>query len=105
MPAHTPEQASYFPCAFLPVTGLNPLAHVHSIGMQLALNIEHIIPVYFSGYNYRLMQPDNIFGQFFITMDTYTHIDEEQNAKVSCWLESGVSNLIKSTKAKTISSK
>lgn len=40
-----------------------------------------------------------------ITMDTYTHIDEEQNAKVSCWLESGVSNLIKSTKAKTISSK
>ena len=38
MPAHTPEQASYFPCAFLPVTGLNPLAHVHSIGMQLALN-------------------------------------------------------------------
>ncbi len=30
-----------------------------------------------------------------ITMDIYTHIDEEQNAKVSCWLESGVTEILK----------
>ena len=29
-----------------------------------------------------------------ITMDIYTHIDEEQNPKVSGWLESGVSDLL-----------
>ena len=29
-----------------------------------------------------------------ITMDIYTHIDEEQNQKVSGWLESGVSDLL-----------
>ena len=36
-----------------------------------------------------------------ITMDTYTHIDEQQQEKVSCWLESGVSKLIKDKKEKT----
>ncbi len=29
-----------------------------------------------------------------ITMDIYTHIDEQQNAKVSGWLESGVNDLL-----------
>lgn len=29
-----------------------------------------------------------------VTMDIYTHIDEEQNAKVSGWLESGVNDLL-----------
>ncbi|SFW23682.1 Phage integrase family protein [Selenomonas ruminantium] len=29
-----------------------------------------------------------------ITMDIYTHIDEEQNQKVSGWLESGVNDLL-----------
>ena len=29
-----------------------------------------------------------------VTMDIYTHIDEEQNQKVSGWLESGVSDLL-----------
>ena len=82
MPAHTPEQSSYFPCAFLPVTGLNPLAHVHSIGMQLALNIEHIIPVYFSGYNYRLMQLDNIVGQFFIMIVLLPQIQQNHFRRI-----------------------
>ena len=29
-----------------------------------------------------------------ITMDTYTHIDETQKEQISCWLESGIDEIL-----------